>query len=48
MCAWTRRFEVNGRWVPLDEFMWTRFGVRVTHGVSPEAIAALEREIGTH
>jgi PAS domain S-box-containing protein len=45
MCAWTRRFEVNGRWVPLDEFLWTRFGVRVTHGVSPEAIAALEREI---
>jgi PAS domain S-box-containing protein len=48
MCAWTRRFEVNGRWVPLDEFLWTRFGVRVTHGVSPEAIAALEREIGGH
>lgn len=40
MCAWTQRFELDGKWVDATTFLQKRFGVQVTHGISEEAMAA--------
>lgn len=45
MCAWTKRFELDGEWVSIEEFLQRRFGVLVTHGVSEEALQAIERDV---
>ena len=36
ICAWSKRVNYEGKWVPLEEFMWKRFGTRITHGISQE------------
>lgn len=36
MCAWSRRVEYEGKWIPLEEYMRKRFGVRISHGISQE------------
>ena len=36
--AWTKRINVEGRWVALDEFLTDQLNAKVTYGVSPEAM----------
>jgi K+-sensing histidine kinase KdpD len=38
VCAWTKRVNVEGRWVALDEFLTDQLNAKVTYGVSPEAM----------
>jgi K+-sensing histidine kinase KdpD len=38
VCAWTKRINVEGRWVALDEFLTDNLNAKVTYGVSPEAM----------
>lgn len=38
MCAWTRRFRLAERWVTVEEFLWERYRVRVSHGISEDGI----------
>jgi len=38
VCAWTKRINVEGRWVALDEFLTDTLNAKVTYGVSPEAM----------
>jgi len=38
VCAWTKRINVEGRWVALDEFLTEQLNAKVTYGVSPEAM----------
>lgn len=38
VCAWTKRINVEGRWVALDEFLTGQLNTKVTYGVSPEAM----------
>ncbi len=38
VCAWTKRINVEGRWVELDEFLTDQLKAKVTYGVSPEAM----------
>ena len=38
VCAWTKRINVEGRWVALDEFLTDQLNAKVTYGVSPEAM----------
>lgn len=45
MCAWTKRVDLEGQWVSIEEFLQRRFGVLVTHGVSEEALAMIERDV---
>ncbi len=42
MCAWTRRFELDGQWISVEEYLQRRFGLQVSHGISDEAVAMLE------
>jgi len=36
MCAWSKRVQYKGKWVPLEEYLCNRFGVRISHGISQE------------
>jgi PAS domain S-box-containing protein len=41
MCAWTKRVKSGERWVPVEEFLMERLGVRVSHGICPAAMKKL-------
>jgi hypothetical protein len=36
MCAWSKRVQYKDQWVPLEEYMRKRFGIRISHGISEE------------
>jgi len=38
ICAWTKRINVEGKWIPLDEFLTDKLNARFSYGVSPEAM----------
>jgi GAF domain-containing protein len=46
MCAWTRRLELGGEWLSVENYFERRFGIQVSHGISTEAIEALEHDLG--
>jgi len=37
VCSWTKRIEVGGKWIPIDEFLANELHLKLTHGISPEA-----------
>jgi len=39
MCAWSKRVQFGDKWVPLEEYMRKRFGLRISHGISQEEYA---------
>ncbi|OWK36818.1 GAF domain-containing protein [Fimbriiglobus ruber] len=46
MCFITKRFEIDGRWVSMEALLEQRYGLHVTHGLSPEGIAQLDPDLG--
>jgi PAS domain S-box-containing protein len=36
VCAWTKRIELNGKWIPIDEFLTKNLHLKLTPGVSVE------------
>jgi hypothetical protein len=38
VCAWTKRVNVEGKWIGLDEFLTEKLNAKVSYGVSPEAM----------
>ena len=38
VCAWTKRINIEGRWVALDEFLTEQLNAKISYGVSPEAM----------
>jgi hypothetical protein len=38
VCAWTKRINVEGKWIGLDEFLTNKLNAKITYGVSPEAM----------
>ena len=38
VCAWTKRINVEGKWIALDEFLTDKLNTKVSYGVSPEAM----------
>jgi len=45
VCAWTKRIKVDGKWVPLDEFLANKLNVQITHGISPEAFEQIKNSL---
>ncbi len=46
VCAWTKRINVEGRWVALDEFLTSTLNTKITYGVSPEAMNEVLQTVG--
>ena len=40
-CAWTNRIKVGEQWMTLHDFLERFLDIRVTHGISPQAAAAM-------
>ena len=36
VCAWTKRIEIDGRWISVDEFLSDHLHLKLTHGMSAE------------
>lgn len=43
VCAWSRTVQDGDEWVSFEEYLHRRFGLRVTHGLSPEEVVRLMR-----
>jgi len=39
MCAWSKRVHYEDQWIPLEDYVQKRFGVRISHGISQEEYA---------
>jgi CHASE3 domain sensor protein len=46
ICAWTQRVNFNGQWMPMEEFLWRRFRVKVSHGISEQAFEGVMGMVG--
>ena len=38
VCAWCRKIDYKGEWMPLEEFMRQGFDTPTTHGICPECL----------
>jgi PAS domain S-box-containing protein len=38
VCAWTKRIQVDGRWISIEEFLSGHLQLQLTHGMSEEAV----------
>lgn len=46
VCAWTHRIRIEGKWLTLDEFLQEKLNVKVSHGISQEALAEMKKQFG--
>jgi CHASE3 domain sensor protein len=46
ICAWTQRVNFNGKWMRMEDFLWHRFRVKVSHGISEEAFEGVMGMVG--
>jgi CHASE3 domain sensor protein len=46
VCAWTQRVNYRGKWMRMEEFLWERFRVKVSHGISEEAFDGVMGIVG--
>ena len=35
VCAWSKAVEYEGEWITFEQYLTRRFGVKMTHGISP-------------
>lgn len=45
LCAWSNTVRHQGQWLSFGQYLTRRFGLVATHGISPTAMARLEREV---
>lgn len=45
VCAWCRRIDHKGEWMPLEKFMLQGFDTPTTHGICPECLRQQENAI---
>jgi len=46
VCAWTQRVNYRCKWMRMEEFLWERFRVKVSHGISEEAFDGVMGLVG--
>jgi PAS domain S-box-containing protein len=44
ICAWTKRIEIDGRWISVDEFLSDHLHLKLTHGMSVEGERLFQKE----
>jgi K+-sensing histidine kinase KdpD len=45
VCAWTKRIKIKGQWITFDRFLQDHLHVKLSHGMSPEAMSQFAKEI---
>lgn len=46
ICAWTQRVNYDGVWMRMEDYLWKRFRVKVSHGISEEALEGVMGIVG--
>lgn len=46
ICAWTQRVNYHGVWMRMEDYLWKRFRVKVSHGISEEAFEGVMGIVG--
>lgn len=46
MCAWSKKVNVRGTWIPVEQFLSENLGLRITHGISEEEAQKLLSKAG--
>lgn len=46
-CAWSDRYELDGKWMSVEDYLRQRFGMVISHGLSDEALSHLKDELLT-
>jgi PAS domain S-box-containing protein len=44
VCAWTKRIQINNRWITVDDFLRNYLHLNLTHGMSVEGARMFEKE----
>jgi PAS domain S-box-containing protein len=44
VCAWTKRIQINDRWISVDEFLRNYLHLNLTHGMSVEGARMFNKE----
>ena len=44
VCAWTKRIQIDGRWISVDEFLRDHLHLNLTHGMSAEGAQLFRKE----
>jgi hypothetical protein len=45
VCAWCRRIDYKGEWMPLEDFMEQGFDTPTTHGICPQCLRRQQEAI---
>ena len=48
VCAWCKKLEHNGEWLPLEEFFAQKFETDTSHGMCPVCNAEMRAKIKRH
>ena len=48
VCAWTNRIQSEGRWVPIDRFLADKLHLKISHGISEEAVEKFFSQVPRH
>jgi hypothetical protein len=46
LCAWTKQVNVEGEWIPIERYLADYCGLKLTHGMSQEALNHFMGEVG--
>jgi len=46
LCAWTKQVNVEGQWIPIERYLADYCGLKLTHGMSEEALNRFMGEVG--
>lgn len=44
ICAWTKRIEIDGRWIPVDDFLRDYLHLKLSHGMSVEGVPLFRKD----
>jgi GAF domain-containing protein len=45
VCAWTKRINVDGEWVTVEQYLQETLGLQITHGMSGEAFEQMRQKL---
>ena len=48
MCAWSKTIQFEGEWMTVEKYMSRRFGISISHGISPTELKRLEAEMDAY
>ena len=45
VCAWCRRIDSGGEWMPLEQYFSREFSTKTSHGMCPECVRQMEAKL---